>query len=117
MSEVKEAIEAAVTESPTPEEIAAKAAGAVLMIEVEDPKTGEKRVGYFRKPERNVIGLAYAKLQKNRVEAVEFLLKNCIIGKLSTVNIDDDADFFALLNEAEELLYLIEQKKSKSKKL
>ena len=95
-------------------DIKAKGLGAIKKIEVEGDN-GEVKVAYFKQPHRYVLGLAYAKIEINPVEANEMVLKNCIIEEVSDMEIlTNDSYFFGAMQHVASLM---EVKKSKSSSL
>lgn len=111
----------------TPEEIALKALtaraktiakGPVLIIEVEDineDKSITKRYGFFKMPDRMVVGLAMGMIKKNPVEANEFILMKCLIPEVSNIDLSKDTDFWACCPHTAPLLDYAEEKKSSSR--
>lgn len=86
----------------------AKELGAVLKVDLGD------NVAYFKIPNRYVIGFFYSKLKENYVAAIESLLKGSIIPELSTINLDNDADFISIMEHAGKLIEQLEKQKKSS---
>jgi hypothetical protein len=86
----------------------AKEKGAILKIEVED------KIGYFKYPNRYVVGLFLAQLEDNRVQALETLLNGTIIESVSTLDLSNDEYFYAAMNNAQKLIDHINNNKKKS---
>jgi hypothetical protein len=90
------------------------AKGPMLTMTIEDVKTGVKRYGFFKMPDRHVLGLALGKQKINPVEATEFILLNCILKEVSTIDLMDDGDFWECCDHSAPLMAKLEEKKSSS---
>jgi len=90
------------------------AKGPMLTITVEDVKTGVKRYGFFKMPDRHVLGLALGKQKINPVEATEFILLNCILKEVSTINLMDDGDFWECCDPSAPIMAKLDEQKSSS---
>ncbi len=86
----------------------AKGLGAVMRVDIND------KVGFFKVPNRYAQGLFYAKLKTNHIEAMEIVLKNSIIASVSTIDLENDGDFFACIDEVPGLMDLVEKKSATS---
>jgi hypothetical protein len=81
----------------------AKKLGAIKKVEVEgdDNKT---YTFYFKQPHRHVLGLSFARLDINPVEANEILVNNCIIKEVSDFEmLTDDSIFFSVMKHLGDL--------------
>lgn len=85
----------------------AKKLGAIDVIEVED-----KRL-YLKIPNRNIIGIAWAKMEVNTVEGMEIIAKASAIRDVSDMEIlEDDALFLSCMAGIGEFISKIKLKKS-----
>lgn len=82
----------------TPETIAKWKSQHPSLFEV---KIGNS-VGYFRKPDRQVIRAAYSFLHKDRIRYVEVIVENCWLGGDETIK-TDDSKFLSLIEIVPEL--------------
>jgi hypothetical protein len=82
----------------------AKKLGAIKKVEVES-EGGNTYTFFFKKPHRHVLGLAFAKLDVNPVEANEIMINNCVIKEVSDAEqLNDDSVFFALMPHLSDLM-------------
>lgn len=80
----------------------AKSKGAAHVIVIDD--TPEK-VFYFRKIDRNIIGVAMAKAASDPVGAAKIILDNHLMSDISdTLSLDDDNVYFSLIAQVNGLI-------------
>jgi len=88
----------------------AKDLGAFKCVDFDD----DKRI-YLKKPHRQVLGLAFAKLDSNPIEANEIILRNAVIQEVSDMELlESDEHFMSVMQHMADLLVV---KKSTSRAL
>jgi hypothetical protein len=89
----------------------AKAIGSVMSITIDD--NGIEKVLYLKYPHRYVVGKYWIMEKQNLVEAREFLLKSCVLDKVSDMDIiENDNLFYAAAAEVPGIFELMGVKKS-----
>ena len=89
----------------------AKSLGSIMSISVTD--NGIEKLLYLKMPHRYVLGKYWIMEKENLVQAKEFLLKSCVLDKVSDMDIIEKDDlFYSACTQLDGIFDVIEVKKS-----